>query len=198
MLMPTFKPIGEEKLTVEERCYLLELARKSLENGVMGEPLPTIDHQQLSEKLRTFGASFVTLTRRGMLRGCVGALEPYQGLAEDVREHAVAAALEDYRFPPVRPEELREICIEISYLTTPKVLEYEDTEDLLRKLRPGVDGVVIRYGYQRATFLPQVWEKIPEPAEFLAQLCLKMGAKADLWKQKKLDVLTYQVEEFQE
>jgi len=197
-MMPVNHHSGDESLTEDERRYLLSLARRALENGVRGEPPPALQPEELTDSLRQMGASFVTLTRRGMLRGCVGALEPYQGLAEDVREHAVAAALEDYRFPPVVDEELPEISIEISRLTVPKPLEYENAQDLLSKLRPGVDGVVLRDGNRRATFLPQVWKKIPQVADFLGQLCQKMGAAADLWKRKKLEVLVYQVEEFEE
>jgi AmmeMemoRadiSam system protein A len=138
------------------------------------------------------------LTIDGDLRGCIGALEPYQPLAVDVREHAVAAALEDPRFPPVSREEVDRIKIEISRLTLPKSVEYTDAEDLLSRLRPHVDGVILRDGFRRATFLPQVWEKIPGKAEFLENLCYKMGAAPDTWRYKHLDVLTYQVEEFQE
>jgi AmmeMemoRadiSam system protein A len=132
------------------------------------------------------------------LRGCIGALEPYQALAEDVREHAVAAALEDYRFPPVQRAELGNIQIEVSRLTIPEKLDYRDPADLLAKLHPGVDGVILRDGIRRATFLPQVWEKIPDAKSFLANLCYKMGAAPDAWKRKHLEVLVYQVEEFHE
>ena len=186
------------ELTIEEREFLIRLARQALEQGVHGIPLPPMDLQQLSPKLRELGASFVTLTIRGMLRGCVGALEPYQPLSEDVREHAVAAALQDYRFPPVQPGELSEIEIEISRLTPSQPLEYNNPQELLERLRPGIDGVVLHDGMRRATFLPQVWQKIPDPAEFLEHLCMKMGAAPDLWKHKILDVKIYQVEEFHE
>jgi AmmeMemoRadiSam system protein A len=152
----------------------------------------------LTPTLQAEGASFVTLTVHGDLRGCIGALEPYQPLAEDVREHAVAAALEDYRFPHVQENELAKITIEVSRLTVPLPLEYRDPDDLLAKLRPGVDGVILRDGFRRATFLPQVWEKIPDKAAFLANLCYKMGAAPDTWKRKHLEVLIYQVEEFHE
>jgi AmmeMemoRadiSam system protein A len=135
---------------------------------------------------------------RGQLRGCIGALEPYQPLAQDVREHAVAAALEDPRFPPVSERELSGIEIEVSRLTRPLPLDYKDASDLLSKLRPHVDGVILRDGLHRATFLPQVWEKIPDPAEFLDNLCYKMGTSPDLWRKKHLDVFTYQAEEFSE
>jgi len=188
----------DDKLTSEEKQFLLRLARQSIEAGVRSQSLPGIELAGLSPILRTEGASFVTLTIQGELRGCIGALEPYQSLAEDVREHAVAAALEDYRFPHVRESELSLITIEVSRLTIPGILEYKDADDLLSKLHPGVDGVILRDGFRRATFLPQVWEKIPDPPAFLANLCYKMGAAPDTWKRKHLDVLIYQVEEFHE
>jgi AmmeMemoRadiSam system protein A len=187
-----------DRLTDVEKDFLLRLARESLTCGVNRFPLPRLDLENLSETLRQPGASFVTLTKHGQLRGCIGALEPYQPLAEDVREHAVAAALEDWRFPNVAPGELTAIHIEVSRLTAPARLEYEKPEDLLTLLRPGVDGVVLRDGSRRATFLPQVWEQIPNTPAFLGQLCQKMGAAPDLWKRKKLDVFVYQVEEFHE
>jgi len=188
----------DDKLTLEEKQTLLKLARQSLEAGVRGAALPNTDPATLTPALRAAGAAFVTLTVQGELRGCIGALEPYQPLAEDVREHAVAAALEDYRFPQVQESELANIKIEVSRLTIPKPLEYKDAGDLLGKLRPGVDGVILRDSFRRATFLPQVWEKIPDPAGFLANLCHKMGAAPDTWKRKHLEVLVYQVEEFHE
>jgi AmmeMemoRadiSam system protein A len=188
----------QDELTLEEQRTLLRIAREALERGVKGEKLPRLDDASLPSHLREDGASFVTLTMRGQLRGCIGALEPYQPLAEDVREHAVAAALEDPRFPPVSERELNAIEIEVSRLTRPIPLEYKDAEDLLSKLRPHVDGVILRDAFRRATFLPQVWEKIPDPAEFLDNLCYKMGASPDLWRRKHLEVLIYQVEEFRE
>jgi uncharacterized protein len=188
----------EDKLTSEEQKTLLRLAREALECGVKGEYLPPLDSSVLTPHLFEEGASFVTLTEGGQLRGCIGALEPYQSLAQDVREHAVAAALEDPRFPPVNEREVDRINIEISRLTRPIPLQYSDASDLLSKLRPNVDGVILRDAFRRATFLPQVWEKISDPAEFLDNLCYKMGANPDLWRRKHLEVLIYQVEEFHE
>jgi AmmeMemoRadiSam system protein A len=190
--------VPEQHLTDTDRSFLLALARQSIENYANGASLPSIDLYALSPLLREQGACFVTLTYQGYLRGCVGALDPYQSLADDVREHAVAAAFQDYRFPPVQANEIKDIEIEISYLTRPKILNYVNPAELPEILRPNIDGVVVRDGMRRATFLPQVWEKIPDPEEFLEQLCMKMGAPADLWRRKKLDVLTYQVEEFHE
>lgn len=188
----------QEKLTIEEQRILLRLAREAMERGVKGEDLPPLDETSLTPNLREEGSSFITLTEHGQLRGCIGSLEPYQSLAADVREHAVAAALQDPRFPPVSKQELNGIKIEVSRLTRPIPLEYKDADDLLSKLRPHVDGVILRDGFHRATFLPQVWEKIPDPADFLGNLCYKMGTNPDLWRRKHLDVLTYNVEEFHE
>lgn len=188
----------QEKLTIAEQNVLLRLAREAMERGVKGEGLPPLDETLLTPNLREEGSSFITLTEHGQLRGCIGSLEPYQSLADDVREHAVAAALQDPRFPPVSKEELNGIKIEVSRLTRPILLEYKDANDLLAKLCPHVDGVILRDGFHRATFLPQVWEKIPDRAEFLSNLCYKMGADPNLWRNKHLDVLTYKVEEFHE
>ena len=187
-----------DQLTSEERQSLLRLARQALETGVRGGALPRIDEASLTPALRAEGASFVTLTVNGNLRGCIGALESYQPLAEDVREHAVAAGLEDHRFPTVQESELADIEIEVSRLTVPVLMKYANADDLLAKLHPGLDGVILRDGFRRATFLPQVWEKIPDPLEFLANLCYKMGVAPDTWKRKHLEVLIYQVEEFHE
>jgi uncharacterized protein len=190
----------QEKLTLEEQKILLRLARETMERGVKGEELPVLDLDSLPTPLREEGSSFITLTSHGELRGCIGSLEAHQSLAEDVRVHAVAAALKDPRFPAVREDELTAIQIEISRLTCPIPLEYTDATDLLSKLRPHVDGVILcdDDSYRRATFLPQVWEKIPNPAEFLSNLCYKMGLDPELWRRKHFEVLTYQVEEFHE
>ncbi|MBV6396031.1 MAG: hypothetical protein HFACDABA_01619 [Anaerolineales bacterium] len=187
-----------EPLTNEEKQTLLRLARQALELGVRGAKLPRLEFDSLTPSLRENGASFVTLTSHGNLRGCIGALEATQPLAEDVREHAIAAALNDYRFPPVQTGELRGIQIEVSRLTAPVPLEYNSPEDLLAKLRPHVDGVVLKDGPRRATFLPQVWAQLEDPEEFLAHLCAKMGASHDLWRRKHLETLVYRIEEFHE
>ena len=187
-----------DRLSDEERNILLKLARQALEQVVRGGDLPELDFSALPAGLQRPGASFVTLTKRGELRGCIGALTPSLPLAKDVQEHAIAAATQDYRFPPVQAKELPEIDIEISRLTLPQDLDYKTPEELIEKLRPGLDGVTILDGYRRATFLPQVWSKIPDPAEFLNHLCYKMGARPDLWRKKTLTVQVYQVEEFHE
>jgi uncharacterized protein len=186
------------QLTDGERQTLLRIARESIEAAVKGENLPPLDETSLTPVLRESGASFVTLTLRGDLRGCIGALEAYQPLAADVREHAIAAALNDPRFLPVNQTELNRIHIEVSRLTAPRELDYATSADLLAKLRPHVDGVILKHGVRRATFLPQVWEKIPDPADFLTQLCYKMGTHGNAWRNSKLQVFIYHVEEFHE
>ena len=150
----------------------------------------------LPEALRQEGAVFVTLTKSGQLRGCIGSLEAWQPLAEDVQLRAYQAAVQDSRFPPLSPPELPMIEIEISRLTQPEPLEYQVPTDLPQLLRPGQDGVILSDGIRRATFLPQVWEQLPQAEEFLSHLCAKMGARANLWREKALDVQIYHVEEF--
>ncbi|GJQ35733.1 MAG: TIGR00296 family protein [Anaerolineaceae bacterium] len=185
-------------LTDGEMRTLLRLAREAIEYAVRGKKLQPLDPGSLTPPLLEKGASFVTLTIRGDLRGCIGTLEAYQPLAEDVREHAVSAAMDDPRFPPVSESELSSIHIEVSRLTAPQELEYSTGEDLMRKLRPHIDGVILKHGFHKATFLPQVWDKIPDPQEFLDQLCYKMGERSNLWRNTRLQVYTYQVEEFHE
>lgn len=185
-------------LTLEECDLLLDLARQALEFSVRGEPLPDLALEDYPPKLQQDGATFVTLTIDGRLRGCIGTLEPTRPLAEDVRRHAIAAAFDDYRFPSVTPAELEQISIEISCLTTPKALKFDHPDELLSALRPDVDGVVLRAGSRRATFLPQVWKKLPNPKDFMGQLCLKMGAPSDYWRSGDLNVEVYQVQEFHE
>ena len=187
-----------ELLSQLERSMLLKMARQSIEHAVRGQALPPLHLAALTPPLQALGTSFVTLTLAGELRGCIGALEPTQPLAEDVREHAIAAAMEDYRFQQVQESELKDIQIEISRLTVPVPLDYTTPEDLLEKLKPGLDGVILKDGWRRATFLPQVWEKVGGKEEFLEHLCYKMGVARDLWRRKHLEVLIYHVEEFHE
>jgi len=186
------------QLTHKDRAILLTLARQSIKAAVAQKTPARLPPEELTDALLEMGASFVTLTIDGELRGCIGALEAYQPLVDDVQEHAIAAALEDYRFSPVTPPEVPELRIEISRLTPAQILVYDKPSDLPGSLHPGVDGVILKDGMRRATFLPQVWEKIPNPQDFLSELCSKMRAPWNLWMTKKLQVFTYQVEEFHE
>ena len=187
-----------DHLTDDEHKILLQLAREALSLGVRGHTIQPLDQDGLPLRLIQPGATFVTLTKKCELRGCIGSLEASRPLAEDVRVHTVAAALEDYRFPSVHPEEISHILIEISRLTTPQLIDSCAERDLLSQIRPGLDGVILKRGVRRATFLPQVWEKVPDVEDFLGMLCRKMGAPTDYWRQKDVQVFTYQVEKFLE
>jgi len=143
------------------------------------------------------GASFVTLTRRGALRGCIGTLSAYRPLGEDVAENAQAAAFRDPRFPPLLAGEFADTRVEVSVLGAATPLPVTDEAEACAKLRPGIDGVILEHHGRRATFLPQVWEQLPDPALFLAQLKLKAGLPADFWA-ADLHVQRYPVEKFRE
>lgn len=185
-------------LSPKDQQALLELARETIAREVRGEKPPSVDIKAVSEELQRDAACFVTLTKHGQLRGCIGSLETRQPLVLDVRDNTVGAAFRDPRFPPVSAGELDDLRIEISVLSQPEPLDYDGPDDLIDKLRPGVDGVVIESGWNRATFLPQVWEKIPDPHAFLQNLCLKAYLPADAYCRPDLDVYTYQVEMFEE
>ena len=185
-------------LTAEEKQALLRMAREGLEGAVRAGRLSPLDLDSLPPRLRAAGSAFVTLTIDGALRGCVGSLLAQRPLAVDVREQAAAAALRDHRFPPVQEFELERISIEVSCLTAPVALQYTSPEELRAKLRPHVDGVILNAGARRATYLPQVWSKLPDPAEFLGSLCEKLGVDSKLWERAPLGVEIYQVEEFHE
>ena len=147
----------ENQLSDQDRAFLLSLARKTIQNAVSHQPLPTWKENDLSAELVRQGAAFVTLTINGELRGCIGSLEAHQSLVEDVRDHAYQAALEDYRFPPVSVGEVSKLHIEISRLTVPVPLSYEKPEDLPGLLRPGEDGVILKDGVSDAPhFFPSL------------------------------------------
>ena len=131
--------------------------------------------------LKKEAASFVTLTRQGELRGCMGSIEPRRPLCEDVRQNALAAAFGDPRFSPLSREELDDTRIEVSVLSPIEPLSFSDEADVLNQLRPGIDGIVFEHGGCRSTFLPQVWESLPDPGEFLGHLKRKAGFSADFW-----------------
>ena len=185
-------------LSEDEGKYLLDLARKTIGNRLSNSEPPHIDPETVPQKFQERLGTFVTVTIDGNLRGCIGHIIPRETLIEGIRENAINAAFRDPRFPPLTQEDFDEIDIEISVLTLPQELTYTDAKDLLNKLRPGVDGVIIKKGYREATFLPQVWEQLPDKKEFLTHLCLKAGLSPQSWKTEKLVVSTYQVQAFEE
>jgi AmmeMemoRadiSam system protein A len=180
--------------TAERGKKLLAIARKELEESFDLHPSWPQDVEPWLEEV---AATFVTLTKSGDLRGCVGTLRPRRTLIEDVRGNARSAAFEDPRFPPLTLDELQDVEIEVSVLSPVEPVAFEDEDDLLAKLRPGVDGLVIERGFHRGTFLPQVWEKLPEPKVFLYQLKKKAGLDPGYWP-ADLRVFRYTVEEWRE
>lgn len=159
---------------------LLQLARRAIETRLdHGSPerVPHEDEAWLDEP----GAVFVTLTQSGRLRGCIGSLEAWRPLRTDVRANARAAAFDDPRFPPLDADELARTRVEVSLLTTPEPMSFTDEADAVAQLRPGVDGVVLEASVRRGTFLPQVWDELPDPVTFLAHLKRKAGLPATWW-----------------
>ncbi len=157
---------------------LLTLARNAIAARFGQPPAPVaVDGPELAK----MGATFVTLTQRGELRGCIGSLEAWRPLGQDVQENARAAAFRDPRFAPLSEDELPITRVEVSLLTTPESMSFRDEADALAQLRPNMDGVIFTAGSRRATFLPQVWEQLPEPADFMARLKQKAGLPANYW-----------------
>lgn len=156
---------------------LLAIARNAIATqlGTTGVEYP------VSDWLHMPAATFVTLTQQGALRGCIGSLEPHRALLDDVTANAIAAATRDHRFPQLQSSELGITRIEVSLLSQSMTMSFTSEQDVLAQLRPGIDGVVLQYGHQRGTFLPQVWESLPEPGNFLAALKQKAGVPADFW-----------------
>lgn len=156
---------------------LLTLARNAIA-GRFGLSASPVDD---CPELHAPGATFVTLTQRGQLRGCIGSLEAWRPLGQDVRENALAAAFRDPRFSPLSVDELPITRVEVSLLTPPVPMSFTDEADALAQLHPGVDGVIFSAGGRRSTFLPQVWEQLPTPALFMAHLKQKAGLPGDYW-----------------
>jgi AmmeMemoRadiSam system protein A len=154
--------------------------------------------REISARFVERRGTFVTLTVEGGLRGCIGHITPQESLLEGVRINALNAAFRDPRFRPLSKKEWDDVRIEVSILTRPQPLDYRDGADLLKKLRPNVDGVILKKGPAQATFLPQVWEQLPDGRSFLTHLCMKAGLEGDAWEKEKLEVSVYQVQAFEE
>jgi AmmeMemoRadiSam system protein A len=181
---------------------LLKLARQTIAEKLSGSAARPASEDLLTalddDQFQLPCGTFVTLKIGERLRGCIGNLTSTETVLDGVRRNAVNAALHDPRFPSLTKDELEQSRIEVSILTEPQALAYRDGADLVKKLRPHVDGVIIRKGHASATFLPQVWEQLPGPEDFLTHLCLKAGLPAGAWKNSDLEVLTYQVQYFEE
>lgn len=164
-------------LTTEPGETLLPIARASIARS-LGR---TCEAAEDATWLQEFGACFVTLNQRGQLRGCIGTLQAHRSLLADVRANALAAAFRDPRFAPLAAAELDHTKIEISLLSPMQAMVFSSQADALAQLRPGRDGLVLEFGPYRSTFLPQVWEQLPRPQEFIAQLKYKAGLPGDFW-----------------
>lgn len=172
---------------------LLEIAAQGVRHAAERLPVPVIDPRRETRLLRRPGACFVTLKRAGTLRGCIGTLEPIRPLAEDVAENAYAAARRDPRFPGLEVRELAGLQLSVATLGTHEVLLADTRDALLTALRPGIDGLVVRAGSLRATFLPAVWEQLPEPADFIDALWRKARLTPGAWP-AQLQLSRYRVE----
>lgn len=171
-------------ISEHNRERLTRLASDTIAHGVQQGSTPAIDPQQWPVELQEVRASFVTLHRQGDLRGCIGGLEAEYPLVRDVSMHAFGAAFRDPRFRAVSSEELEDLEIHISVLSIPSPLHFGSESELLDLIRPGVDGLVLIEGTRRATFLPAVWQKLPEPRQFVSQLKIKAGLAPDHWSDR--------------
>lgn len=187
-------------LTEKQGIILIRLARQVIEEYLEIEPTSPVSEEELSDPdLQEHKPLFITLNKNGQLRGCIGCLVGTESIVEAIKRHSVNAAFFDQRFPPVSNEEIADLEINISLLTDPQPLEYQDGEDLKNKLRPGIDGVIIRdTAMGAATFLPQVWDQLPNPSLFLNHLCGKAGMPEDSWHTRHPEIQTYQVKYFKE
>jgi len=182
-------------MSIDKGPVLIALARSAIsqqlgiKTGVMEQPG--------KDWLDAKAATFVTLSKRGALRGCIGTLEACRPLIEDVQANAIAAALHDPRFPPVSADEFASLRIEVSVLSAMQPLLVGDESEAIASIRPGVDGVVFQYRMHKGTFLPQVWDQLPEPARFMAHLKLKAGLATGFWH-PDVRLFTYQVDKYRE
>ena len=190
MTLETRQPIS-----AAGRATLLDLALQSVRHGLEQASPLKVSAGDYDYELRELRASFVTLDRHGDLRGCIGHLEASQPLVEDVVENAYSAAFKDPRFPPLAEHELESLEIHISVLTPPEPLACVSEADLLARMRPFTDGLILADGFRRGTFLPSVWEQLPEPAEFLRHLKRKAGLPDDFWSDN-LKIYRYETESF--
>ena len=186
-----------QQIPAQDVAALIEVARASISHGLAHRRALTVDPADFGEVLARPGASFITLKIEDQLRGCIGRMEPNSPLVCSVAHNAYAAAFEDPRFDPLTETEFARIDVHISVLSEPTVMTFNDEDDLLRQLRPGVDGLVLEAGRCRGTFLPAVWQALPKPQQFLNQLKVKAGLHPDAWP-NDARVLRYTCESIEE
>lgn len=186
---------NEPEFNPDERAKLHNMARESIRHGLKYKQSLPIEIDEYSSYSQENRASFVTLTKNSQLRGCIGTLEAFQPLVKDVIDHAFAAAFQDPRFPSLQPQELDEIEIKISVLSPPEPMIVKMEVELLQQIRPDIDGLILQDDLYKATFLPSVWEQLPNPEDFIAYLKRKAGLRANYWSDT-LQVWRYTTEEF--
>jgi AmmeMemoRadiSam system protein A len=191
---------NSKKISEESGKILLKLARQTISKklGRLKKEDPGLDDAIEIPELKEKCGTFVTLTKNKDLRGCIGNLTAVASIVENVKQNALNSAFNDHRFSPLTEIELDEIDIEISILTKPEPLNHKDKNDLLETLRPHIDGVILKKGIYSATFLPQVWEQLPDKEDFLRHLSQKAGLPGNAWSDPDVEVLTYQVQYFEE
>lgn len=181
----------------EHGQLLLRIARAAISN-VLGQSVALPEPAgQAADMLQAAGASFVTLNQQGQLRGCIGSLQAHRPLIADIQANAIAAALHDPRFSPLTLVELDITTVEVSVLSAMQPLPFASEAHALAQLRPGVDGVVFEFGRYRSTFLPQVWEQLPDARQFMAYLKHKAGLAPDFWA-AEVRLQRYTVSKFKE
>jgi AmmeMemoRadiSam system protein B/AmmeMemoRadiSam system protein A len=182
----------------EQKQFLLNLARKSAENYLKEGKRIEINEKEVPESLKDKKGCFVTFIEDEQLRGCIGYIIPEKPLYECVIDNAINAAINDVRFSPVNYSEMKNIKIDVSVLSVPVLLEHNSSEDLLSKLKPLEHGVILQRGEYQSTYLPSVWNQIPEKQDFLSNLCIKGNMEAECWKDMKTEVYVYTAEDFSE
>lgn len=187
----------ETDYSAHQQQTLLSLACDSIHHGFEYNRPLQIELAKSPAWLTEKHASFVTLKTGDGLRGCIGTLEARAALGDDVAKNAWAAAFRDPRFPPLAPEEMSGLTLQISILSIPEKIEFTSEQELVDKLRSGIDGLILSDRSARGTFLPSVWETLPDPAIFLRQLKLKAGLAADYWSDS-IGVMRYSTETFSE
>lgn len=163
---------------------LLQIAKSAILDKF--ENNQTIDVDELLKKypyLTKDGACFVTLKYERDLRGCIGSIIPHRTLYDDIVHNAVSAGFGDPRFNALNEDELSHLTLEVSVLSEPEILEYKDYDDLLKKVKPNVDGLILKHGVYSGTFLPQVWEQLPSPKQFLEHLSMKAGSYPSIYEE---------------
>ena len=187
-----------EKLSRKDGTLLLKIARENIlrKFGKENDDLAALKTQVSTLVLEENRGTFVSLHKKGDLRGCIGNIEAVKTIWEGVADNAKHAAFSDSRFSPLSREELNDTIIEVSILTRPEKLDYTGAKDLIAMIRPGIDGVIIQKDYHSATFLPQVWKQLKDPRDFLNHLCMKAGLSPHEWESGDLNVLVYQVQLF--